>query len=456
MTQQIQAFKPTDKQIQGASFLIKRNAALLTFSMGTGKSLIMILVALKLLKMEACRNVFLVLTKGSLPEVVEDFKKFSSYSPYLFSENDIQGVKKLKGKIILIQYEKLKGIEDGEIPYIFLNSACIFDEIQKLKCPTSQLTQTWNKVRPYLVRVYGCTGTAMTSKLDDLYWITHYINPTLLPTYWQFRSRYFVIRMKQVTRARKVQEVVGYKNLSELHEQLQDFMLSYYPEMDIRFISAYKEISDPVLYRQAAEGLLESGDPKSWVARMFDLQRLVDGDRNKLQVLAEEVKNRLASGVIIYAGYYDAMAKIEGVLDKLKISHKAITGRMATKDRLESKDWFNAEPCGKVLIISNAGSSSINIQATNELILFNIPVGIGLFMQACGRIARMNSKYKHFNVVFVGLKNSIDEYKAKYVQMNETVIKKLFNCEIVPPLQESMHSYLKQEFKRKLLWRNSK
>jgi hypothetical protein len=129
---------------------------------------------------------------------------------------------------------------------------------------------------------------------------------------------------------------------------------------------------------------------------------------------------------------------------------------MTTKDRLEAKDWFNAAPAGKAIIITNAGSSSINIQATNELILYNVPSGLGLFIQACGRIVRMNSSYNHFNIVLVGLRGTVDAYKIKYIQMLQPMILKLFNNGIVPPLKESMGNYLKGELKNTLLWRRKR
>jgi hypothetical protein len=449
--------KPTEEQLQGARFLLTRPAALLTYQPGTGKSLIMIITAFKLLMEKQCRNVFLVCTKGSLPEVLTDFEKFTNHAPHVAQDvESLHAVKDMEGKIILTQYERLKGVEAQNVPWIFRNCAALFDEVHKLKTRTSQLTQTWNAVRPYLARAYGCTGTAVTSNLDDLFWIVSYLDPSVLGTYWIFRSKYYIIQMRQVSRARKVQEVVGYKNVDDLYTTLKPFMLSFYPERDVRFIEAYGEVSNEAEYRLAAAGLWESLEEKTWSARVFDLQKVVDADKNKLDVLAYEVTQRVASGVIIYCGYYDAVARVESVLDRLKIPHKMIAGKLSIKERLEAKDWFNSAPSGKALLITNAGSQSVNIQATNELIMYNIPSGLGFFVQCCGRIVRMNSKYKFFNIVLVGLKDTVDAYKIKYIQLLQPMIQKLFNNRIIPPLKETMNIYLKKELKTNMLWRRRK
>jgi superfamily II DNA or RNA helicase len=403
------------------------------------------------------RNVFIICTKGSINEVLGDFRKLTNHEPMVVDDlESIEAVKGVSGKIILMQYERLRSIDESWFSELFSNCVVLFDEIHRIKNPKSKLTDIWRKARMHFVWVYGVTGTAVTSNLNDLYWIANFLNPYILGRYDKFRNKYYVIRLKQVTRFRKVQEIVGYKNLADLQDELKDFMLSFFPERDVRFIESYGDISSIADYQRAAEGLWESEEEKSIIARLFDLQRLVDGDMNKLKVLAKEVKDRIDTGVIIFAGYYDAVVKIEFVLDRLKVPHKLISGKVPLKERLVAKEWFNESPKGKALIITNAGSQSINIQSTNQLIMFNIPAGLGFFVQCVGRIVRMNSVFNHFNIIMIGLRGTIDEYKIKYIQLSEEMLRKVFNNSIIPPLQESMHSYLKQEFKRNLLWRRKR
>lgn len=446
-------FRPNEDQNKGISFLLERKEGLLLFAPGEGKSFCKIIICFKLLLAKAVRNCFIIGTKTSLPEIEADFYKLTHHRPFVVKTlKDLEKVKSLQGKIILLQYERLRGLPEDLAPSVFRESAILLDEVQKLKTPTSSLTNMWRCVRPYVKVCYGFTATAITSNLDDLYWIVNFVKPKCLGEFEVFRMTYYITVLKRVSRVRKINEIVGYKNLEHLYKRLDAFVYSFFPERDVRFIESYGEVSDPEKYKKAAKGILESTEPKAWAARMFDLQKVVDADINKLRLLAKEVKSRIGSGVIIYCSYYDAVGRVEWVLNKLKIPYKMIAGKLSQEERLKSKDWFNGSPEGKALIITNAGSTSVNLQSTNELILFNIPPGLGTFQQCSGRIVRMNSKYNHFNVVLIGLKGTVDEYKMKYIQLMGPVIRDLFNNKIIPPLTVTMHEYLKREFKDNLLW----
>jgi hypothetical protein len=106
----------------------------------------------------------------------------------------------------------------------------------------------------------------------------------------------------------------------------------------------------------------------------------------------------------------------------------------------------------RVLIISDAGAQSINLQSTDSLIFYNIPAGVGRTIQALGRIARKYSEYSTFNFYFIGCEETIDQYKMHYVESNEGILRNLFNNKIIPIPPVSMNEYLKIVYKRKMLW----
>ena len=66
-----------------------------------------------------------------------------------------------------------------------------------------------------------------------------------------------------------------------------------------------------------------------------------------------------------------------------------------------------------VTLITSAGTESVNLQRANNLIFYEIPFPLRQFIQACGRITRMDSNYDKFQVYILEAEGTIDTYKKK-------------------------------------------
>ena len=67
------------------------------------------------------------------------------------------------------------------------------------------------------------------------------------------------------------------------------------------------------------------------------------------------------------------------------------------------------------MLISQAAGESLNLNGTNEIILYDLPKGPGKFNQTIGRIARCFSKFEEqersFYIHYVIVDDTLDVYK---------------------------------------------
>ncbi len=67
----------------------------------------------------------------------------------------------MSGKLVLVQYERVKDVLESEKAQVFERAGVIFDEVHKLKTPDSTLTRIWLLIRPYIV-----------TRIDDNFFIS--------------------------------------------------------------------------------------------------------------------------------------------------------------------------------------------------------------------------------------------------------------------------------------------
>lgn len=208
-------------QIDGVKWLVEsacrnRAGALLADDMGLGKTLQAIAFMAWLQDQAAegkrAKGPFLVVAPtGLLANWRSEIERHLT-SPYLgdivlafggglkslreedaFGERDIaSGRAALQGEawrnagVVLTTYETLRDYHISFAKWPF--ELVIFDEIQKLKNPTSQLTRSAKSLNPRFV--LGMTGTPVENRLQDLWSIMDVLSPGLLGSSKDFDRRY--------------------------------------------------------------------------------------------------------------------------------------------------------------------------------------------------------------------------------------------------------------------------
>lgn len=503
-------------QKDAIAFQQKQAYSICAMQTGTGKTLTTIgsqLVNLQQKKLDKC---IFVCTKGSLGEVLNDYNKFYNFKPkQLYDFSTIRDFFNSDSTIAVTRYEWLKHFEPELLEQLTQTHklGMWWDEAQRLKNgsrdarqKTGTKTHKFGKsLRQFCDAYHLVTATPVMTKLDDLWSLMHLTSPETLGTFKAFSDNFYVQELvphpKQARRKktcptcgcrlyynngwdicinpycnaiqtpngfipfrRKVQSIwnlTDYKNIDILSKILHNYMFCFYPEQDIEYhLHEFSlDYDTEKQYYNIAKDLIEKedkGESTPFATRMIELQYLVNNSyekRAELYKLANQIKQK---GFVLYIAYYESLAAVEGVLKTVEgLDYRTYSGKDDDDARDENKAWFQNDPTNKCLIISSAGGASLNLQQTNEFVFYDIPPGFGAMSQALGRIVRMFSTFKHFNIHFVLGRHTVDEYKHTCFLGYQKIIQELMNNKLInleKPID--FNSQIKAELRKDLLWRN--
>ena len=223
-----------------------------------------------------------------------------------------------------------------------------------------------------------------------------------------------------------------------------------------------------MFYETAAKGILDEDSEKAMAARLWDLQRIVDGSSeymnkdlySELKLLIETLKEIIdrGEGVLIYTELEDtyrfigdAIESYQGYLGYSQLYY--ITGKTPYEKRVECEKRLKRKD---IVIVTRAGSSSINLQAVNNVVFYDLPFAISSLIQMVGRVARTDSVYKNQNVYVLEVKETIDTYKRLLLQSYMTLIQSIFGEDSTLPyygdIDKDVVQKYRQYFKNKMLW----
>ena len=230
------------------------------------------------------------------------------------------------------------------------------------------------------------------------------------------------------------------------------------------FLKALKEVEEnKKTYAEKREETLKCQ------ARLPEMQKYVDLSQEKRGLLLNIIKNGKSSdsvetlldkGVIVYIKHIEVIETIANDLAKEGIMCYIIQGKTKQSERGNIAKEFKNNPNSKVILISNAAGESLNLNATNEIILYNLPDGSGKFDQIIGRIARNFSKFedqgRSFYIHYVIVDDTIDEYKPILLSSKKELQEEILHADTIPLKKNtgSFNAYLLKEIRKDILWKH--
>ena len=483
---------------------------------GTGKSATTIgseLVNLQQKKLDKC---IFVCTKGSIGEVLNDYNKFFNFQPMqLWDQNALFEFFNSDKTVAVTRYEWLKYFDEDfcKMHILGQNLGLWWDEAQKLKNTGTIAHKNAKLLRRYSKSFHLVTATPIMTKLDDLWGLMSLVDANVLGSFDDFSDNYYEkvlaphpkysrkMKRKCPTCGCKMQflstgwnvctnpycrsiqtpmgfvpykekvrciwDLIEYKNLDILSKTLQPYMFCFYPEQDINYILHRFDLANDTVedYKKAAKGVFDSknSDDISFATRMIELQYVVDRSyekKKKLHKLATQLKDK---GFVLYVSLYNSIGfnntnttleDVQKVLDTVEnLEYRTYSGKESDSERDDNKSWFQADPKNKCLIITEAGGASLNLQVTNEFIFYNLPAGFGKMSQAFGRVVRLFSTFKTFNIHFILGSHTIDDYKYAGFLMYEELMKKLLNNKLINTSKPiSFNNFVKAEMRKDTCW----
>lgn len=212
----------------------------------------------------------------------------------------------------------------------------------------------------------------------------------------------------------------------------------------------------------------KAAETRQHSARLIDMQRYVDMSKEKRGLLLDLILNGKSSdteetllekGVIIYVELLDVIEQITEDLEKAGIDYYVIQGSTKEDQRGHIAKEFKQNPNGKVVLISNAAGESLNLNGSNELILYDTPRGPGKFGQITGRVARMFSKFesegRSFYIHNIIVEDTLDEYKPILLSSKKELEEQILHADTIPLKdQGSFDGMLLKELRKKMLWKS--
>lgn len=493
-------YEPKQYQKDAVTFALSRSNSIICGETGCGKTYMCILQALICLSQKKVTKVLQIVTKKSKLSFEADYMKLTDIDinnqiRVIYTREDLLDFIETPELIIgVAQYELFKNISVADWQSLFRTHKTLvqLDEYHKAKTAMTELYIPKNGVtleekqvksftnlnshlyslRPDIAYFTGYTATPLTRNLDDLFWLATLAEPGIFKdSLLDFYNTYIVynaylIPIKSGSFLKRTNIVkYGYKNLDLLKSKLNNLVFNYFEPKNIKFHVRYYDPSECFQeYRQAVQGVLDTynerkindegeAETKNFSSRLTDAQYVLNNCYAKKECLLHTLKEAVPNGTLIYGNYYNTVGVIEYVLMNAFIPNKEISGRTTESQCKKVMKWFNDSPENKAVVLTSAGSQSINLQSTNNFIFYDLPYTIGQWLQAIGRIIRLGSKYDEFNIYFILAKDTLDEYKFNYIGSNNETVRyiqgnpNLFDSEIKNPNTE-----LLKQLRKKTLW----
>ena len=362
------------------------------------------------------------------------------------------------------------------------NVVTIYDEATAFKNTSTKTWQTCKFLSDRSHRCYGLTATLLKNNLMEGFGIYKVIHPSCFTTKTAFLGEYCVVKLQPVGGGRKIPIVVGYKNLQHFRDRIDPFFLGRPKHMvsDELPTLITKEIvcelgeAENAKYEEALSGVLELGDGdvrdyeehKAFVSLIYCQQvvnsltmlkysggddilqgiEVIDGSFQaglkikdlgaKEDALLELLSDELdGEKTIIYTRFASLVPRLQQILKDVKIKSVCITGKQNDKQRAEAQAAFqDMQSDTKVIIITDAGSEAINLQAASAMVFYDAPWSWGNYVQLLGRPIRIGSPHQHVVVYHLISerpaetkkdRKTIDRYVVELLEKKKDLIDKV-------------------------------
>lgn len=440
---------PYDHQIVGFNYGLQNDRWLLGDEMGLGKTkqVIDIAVAKKLIK--GYKHCFIVcgvnglkwnwrnevythsnesayilgqkvkgnkISIGSNKDKLNDVKNLSSINSYFIITN----VETLRDEAINEELQKL--CKDGTIGMI------AFDECHKAKNPTTQQGKGILKLQAETM--IAMTGTPLMNNPMDLYIILKWLGYEK-HAFYSFKKHYCVMG------GFGGYEIVGYKNLDELQEQLDDIMLRRKKEEVLNlpektYIEEYVEMSpaQKKIYNEVTNEIKDNIDqisiapnPLAELIRMRQATGFTgilsstvqeSAKLDRMEELVEEAKEN-GKKVVIFSNWTQMTDVIYTRLTTKGFRIAQITGETPDAQRQSIVENFQTGRYDAIIGTSGAMGTGLTLTAGTVEIFLDEPWNMALKEQCVDRCHRIGQK-DNLTIYTLMCKDTIDEKVHEIVE----------------------------------------
>ena len=398
-------------QLDGIAFVVGAGRSILADDMGLGKTIQGIGAAELLSRLADIKRVLIVSPASLKTQWRNEIRRFSNRSTQIVLGNGAERAEQYRSDkfFTICNYEQvlrdLTAIEN--VPWDLI----ILDEGQRIKNWESKTSNVIRQLESPFRLVLS--GTPLENRLGDLFTVTRFVDEDRLGPAYEFFHKHHVVDERGKT--------LGYHRLDELRESLSPILLrrtrsevaKQLPErtdeiIRIEATAEQKEINDShmaIVAQIVNKSFLTEMDvlrmQKSLLmARMScDSTFLIDQEEteysSKLERLNELLEGLLEDPtrkIILFSEWRRMLDRIERRMDAMGYQYVRLDGQIPQKKRGELVSRFQDDPECRVICMTNAGSTGLNLQAANTVINVDLPWNPAVLEQRIARAYRMGQK----------------------------------------------------------------
>ncbi len=412
-------------QREGMLHLAFTERALLADEMGLGKTIQSIAASALLHRLGQARRVLVVTPASLKAEWEEQIRRFTTLPCQAVNGTRTQRLAAYDRApfFSLVTYEQVRS-DLAELNSRLRPDIVILDEAQRIKTWRSATAQAIKRLRSRYAFVL--TGTPLENRIDELYSIVEFLDPSLLGPLFRFNREYY--RFDERGRP------VAYQNLDKLRATLRPVLLrrrkadvenelpsrhdrqrlvtlsdsqrrhySHHEREAAALLSVSQRrallpreqerlMRELAMMRMACDSsYLLTGDADD----RSDCPKLVELDAVLTAALAEEgVK------VVVFSEWLRMLELVRDLLERRRIGFALHTGALRPAARREELLRFRDDPSCRVLVSSDSGGVGLNLQMASVVINCDLPWSPARYEQ---RVARVWRKHQHRPVTVVNL-----------------------------------------------------
>ncbi len=318
--------------------------------------------------------------------------------------------------------------------------AIICDEADRISNRNSKTAKALKHLRAK--KRIAMTGTPIQNSPEDLWSIVDWLRPRYLGAFPQFQKKYCVIHEGSTRGGQSYTRIIGHQNLDELKKKMEPIMLRRlkedvlkdFPAKTIERVSFELSSGERALYEAVRKLIIKEIKELADVdtrtlgivpVKMLRLKQVTDHSRlidahhgayipsSKLDILKEMLVPIVASGekALIFT-QFSTMAHIMWEKLPQEWGVQVIWGGVDAAERKAIADEFNSNPDKKILIMTEAGTYGLNLQAATYVFHYDLPWSVSKLEQREGRAHRIGQD-KPVTVYNLIAKDTIDEYVEK-------------------------------------------
>lgn len=328
-------------------------------------------------------------------------------------------------------------------------SFVIYDEATNFASGQTQIGKAVASLSPHFDKILGLTATLLKGRLDQIYMIFKNVGISLCETKKRFEDCYCIIwQHPKIFYLRKVR---GYKNVALFKEKIDPYSMilrkgdvsASLPPLQIqkRFIpispeqnSLLKEIYSGIValtpdgidvtdIESKGQKLLEQLSEVGYIKRTLQSpevvapQRFTEVSPKTAELLRFLDEDMIDEKIIVYTPSKKYLHILRDAIRTSEVDpyYKyplEISGDVPPDVRFQSVTDFTTGNKHNVMLLDDAGSEAMNLQAASVMVVTSLPDSWGKLVQLVGRFSRIGSKNKNLLLIFLLHEDSqdFDEY----------------------------------------------